>query len=40
MDTFGAKLASASGLKTRSEIENELGNNNIGSYLVKLEDYY
>lgn len=27
-------------MKTRSEIENELGNNNIGSYLVKLEDYY
>ena len=30
----------ASGLKTRAEIENELGNNNIGPYLVKLEDYY
>jgi hypothetical protein len=27
-------------MKTRSEIENELGNDNIGSYLVKLEDYY
>ena len=37
---FSILTCIASGLKTRSEIENELGNKNIGSYLVKLEDYY
>ena len=37
---FSILTCIASGLKTRSEIENELGNNNIGPYLVKLEDYY
>jgi AAA+ ATPase superfamily predicted ATPase len=37
---FSILTCIASGMKTRSEIENELGNNNIGSYLVKLADYY
>ena len=37
---FSIMTCIASGMKTRSEIENELGNNNIGPYLVKLEDYY
>ena len=37
---FSILTCIANGLKTRSEIENELGNNNIGPYLVKLEDYY
>ena len=37
---FSILTCIASGMKTRSEIENELGNNNIGPYLVKLEDYY
>lgn len=37
---FSILTCIASGLKTRAEIENELGNNNIGPYLVKLEDYY
>lgn len=37
---FSILTCIASGMKTRSEIENELGKNNIGSYLVKLEDYY
>ena len=37
---FSILTCIASGMKTRSEIENELGNNNIGSYLVKLEDCY
>ena len=37
---FSILTCIATGLKTRSEIENELGNNNIGPYLVKLEDYY
>ena len=37
---FSILTCIASGLKTRSEIENELGYNNIGPYLVKLEDYY
>ena len=37
---FSILTCIASGMKTRAEIENELGNNNIGSYLVKLEDYY
>ncbi len=37
---FSILTCIASGMKTRSAIENELGNNNIGSYLVKLENYY
>ena len=37
---FSILTCIACGMKTRSEIENELGNNNIGPYLVKLEDYY
>ena len=37
---FSILTCIACGMKTRAEIENELGNNNIGSYLVKLEDYY
>ncbi len=37
---FSILTCIASGMKTRSEIENELGNNNIGPYLVKLEDYH
>lgn len=37
---FSILTCIASGMKTRSEIENELGNDNIGPYLVKLEDYY
>ena len=37
---FSTLTCIANGMKTRSEIENELGNNNIGPYLVKLEDYY
>lgn len=37
---FSILTCIANGMKTRSEIENELHNNNIGPYLVKLEDYY
>ncbi len=37
---FSILTCIASGLKTRSEIENELGNDNIGPYLMKLENYY
>ena len=37
---FSVLTCIASGMKTRSEIENELHNDNIGPYLVKLEDYY
>ena len=37
---FSILTCIANGMKTRSEIENELGNNNIGPYLVKLENYY
>ena len=37
---FSILTCIASGMKTRAEIENELGNDNIGPYLVKLEDYY
>lgn len=37
---FSILACIASGLKTRGEIENELGNHNIGPYMVKLEDYY
>ena len=37
---FSILACIASGTKTRSEIEHELGNDNIGSYLQKLENYY
>ncbi|MBR1468620.1 MAG: ATP-binding protein [Prevotella sp.] len=37
---FSILTCIANGMKTRQEIENELGYNNIGSYLVKLENYY
>ncbi len=37
---FSILTCIAGGMKTRSEIENELANNNIGPYLVKLENYY
>ena len=37
---FSILTCIASGMKTRSEIENELHNDSIGPYLVKLEDYY
>ena len=37
---FSILTCIASGMKTRAEIENELQNNNIGPYLVKLEEYY
>ena len=37
---FSILTCIASGMKTRTEIENELHNNNIGPYLAKLEDYY
>lgn len=37
---FSILTCIANGMKTRSEIENALGNNNVGPYLVKLEKYY
>ena len=37
---FSILTCIAGGLKTRAEIEHELGNNNIGNYLVRLENYY
>lgn len=37
---FSILTCIASGMKTRAEIENELQNNNLGPYLVKLEGYY
>ena len=37
---FSILTCIASGMKTRAEIENEIGVDNIGSYLVRLEDYY
>ena len=37
---FSILTCIASGLKTRAEIEAELGLDNIGSYLVRLENYY
>ena len=37
---FSILTCIASGLKTRAEIEAELGIDNIGSYLVRLENYY
>ena len=37
---FSILTCIASGMKTRSEIESELGLDNIGSYLARLENYY
>jgi len=37
---FSILTCIASGLKTRAEIEAELGLDNIGSYLARLENYY
>ena len=37
---FSILTCIASGLKTRAEIEGELGIGNLGSYLAKLENYY
>ena len=37
---FSILTCIASGKKTRSEIEGELGIGNIGSYLARLENYY
>ena len=37
---FSILTCIASGMKTRAEIEGELGLGNIGSYLTKLENYY
>lgn len=37
---FSILTCIASGMKTRAEIESELGLVNIGSYLAKLENYY
>ncbi|MBQ9596686.1 MAG: ATP-binding protein [Bacteroidales bacterium] len=37
---FSILTCIADGQKTRAEIENEMGNDNIGSYLQKLEKYY
>ena len=37
---FSILTCIASGMKTRAEMENELRNNNLGPYLVKLTDYY
>lgn len=37
---FSILTCIASGMKTRAEIESELGLGNIGSYLAKLENYY
>ena len=37
---FSILTCIASGMKTRSEIESELGLDNIGSYLSRLENYY
>ena len=37
---FSILTCIAGGMKTRAEIEGELGIGNIGSYLVKLENYY
>lgn len=37
---FSILTCIASGLKTRAEIEAELGIGNIGSYLARLENYY
>lgn len=37
---FSILTCIASGMKTRAEIEGELGLDNIGSYLARLENYY
>lgn len=37
---FSILTCIASGMKTRAEIEGELGIGNIGSYLARLENYY
>lgn len=37
---FSILTCIAGGMKTRAEIEGELGIGNIGSYLAKLENYY
>ena len=37
---FSILMCIASGMKTRAEIEGELGLDNIGSYLSRLENYY
>jgi hypothetical protein len=37
---FSILTCIASGMKTRAEIEGELGLGNIGSYLARLENYY
>lgn len=37
---FSILTSIAGGMKTRAEIENQIGNDNIGSYLAKLENYY
>ena len=37
---FSILTCIAGGLKTRAEIEGELGIGNIGSYLARLENYY
>lgn len=37
---FSILTCIAGGLKTRSELENELKETNIGSYLIRLENYY
>ena len=37
---FSILTSIAGGMKTRAEIEGELGMSNIGSYLARLENYY
>lgn len=37
---FSILVCIASGMKTRAEIESDLGIDNIGSYLIRLENYY
>ena len=37
---FSILVCIASGMKTRAEIEDELGLDNLGSYLIRLENYY
>ena len=37
---FSILTCIAGGMKTRAEIESQLGKNNLGSYLTKLENYY
>lgn len=40
MTYFSILTCLAGGMMTRSEIENAIGRDNIGSYLAKLENYY